>query len=492
MTIRLRLFIGFGLLLLIFVINFLINQSLSSEVRKNIVYLNDSETILRNSDLLNKHMIDMQSGFRGFLLTGQEVFLNTYHDGLEIIPGVLKEQRAIVTSPNQKKRMDSIFVLHTNWVRYANSLISTKRDSLPEATVQYNRLFETKLKKEVGKKLNDEIRRLFLAFDGHEYSLRKLRREMLEQSLERTGNINLALTISSLSLALITCFYIVRIITNRISKMVNLAQEISKGNFRIISDTEEDELRKLSESLNSMSQTLNKNFQELTLKNRELDQFAYIVSHDLKAPLRGIINIIKWMEEDHDKDMTAEIQKHVDLIKGRAFRLENMINGLLDYARIGKISKGLEKVNVKNMLNELAEVLVPKSFEFKIVSEMPVLITEKLRLEQIFSNLLSNAVKYSDKEKGRIVISSIELPDYYEFSVSDNGPGIQSEYYEKIFMIFQTLKERDAFESTGVGLAIVKKIIDDQNASIRVESEFGKGTTFRFTWPKKISKPDNK
>ncbi|MFY9309053.1 MAG: ATP-binding protein [Bacteroidia bacterium] len=487
MTIRLRLFIGFAFLIVIFLINFLVNQSLSREVKKNIVYLGESETVLRNSDLLNKSMTDMQSGFRGFLLTGQEVFLSTYNDGIEKVPPLLKQQRALVTAPKQKVRLDSINVLHTRWVNYANDLISTKRDTLPESGIKYKELFETRLKKEVGKKLNDEIRRIFIAFDGHEYSLRKLRREALESSLVSTGNINLALTLFSLSLAIITCFYIVRIITNRISRMVTLAQEISKGNFKAISDNKQDELQKLSESLNLMSKTLDKNFRDLTFKNKELDQFAYIVSHDLKAPLRGIINITKWMEEDHHKDMTPEIQKHIDLIKGRALRLESMINGLLEYARIGRTNMALETVNVKNMLSDLVEVLVPKKFDVEI-GEMPVFTTERLRLEQVFSNLITNAVKYSDKEKGNIQILCIELESYYQFEVRDNGAGIQSEYYDKIFMIFQTLRERDAFESTGVGLAIVKKIIDDQKATIKVESEFGKGTTFTFTWPKKNNK----
>lgn len=489
MTIRLRLFIGFALLIIIFVINFLINQSLSREVKKNIVYLGESETVLRNSDQLNKLMTDMQSGFRGFLLTGQEIFLAPYIGGLKKVPPLLKEQRALVTSPKQKVRLDSIYVLHGMWVKYADVLISTKRDTHPEAGLKYKELFETRLKKEVGKKLNDEIGRIFIAFDGHEYSLRKLRRETLEHSLIRTGNMNFALTLFSLSLALITSFYIVRIITNRISKMVTMAQEISKGNFKAIPDNQHDELQKLSESLNLMSQILDKNFRELTLKHKELDQFAYIVSHDLKAPLRGIINITRWMEEDHRKDMIPEIQKHLELIKGRAFRLENMINGLLEYARIGRVTTGLETVNVRSMIDDLVEVLVPNTFDVEIMNEMPVLLTEKLRLEQVFSNLISNAVKYSDKKNGKIKISAIELGDHYQFEVVDDGPGIQSEYYEKIFMIFQTLRERDAFESTGVGLAIVKKIIEDQKATIQVESEPGKGTTFRFTWPKrKINK----
>jgi len=186
-------------------------------------------------------------------------------------------------------------MLHSLWVKYANSLISSKKDTLA-GTQKYQIIFETQLKAGVGKKINDKIKQIILAFDSDEYRLIQLRRETLRQSIDKTGKISLTLTLFSITLALITCFYIVRIISQRISKMVNLAEEISKGNFKTITDHTNDELKQLSESLNAMSQTLDKNFQELTKKNKELDQFAYVVSHDLKAPLRGIDNITKWME----------------------------------------------------------------------------------------------------------------------------------------------------------------------------------------------------
>lgn len=484
MTIRLKLFTGFILLILIFVISFFVNQRLSREVIKNSVYINNSEVVIRNSNLLHKLMIDMQSGYRGYLLTGQESFLNPYDEALTSIPPLITEQKLLVSSPQQNKRLDSIMTLHNEWVRYANSLIATKQDTLPEASKKYRELFEKKVKTGTGKKLNDDIRVLFVEFDEHEYQVRKERRKKLQESIENTRRINLTLTLCSIALALLAGFYLIRIITNRISKMVKLAEEISKGNFRNIEDDKKDELTKLSESLNAMSQTLDKNFKELTEKNKELDQFAYVVSHDLKAPLRGIDNITKWIEEDHAKELTPEVKHNIDLIKGRARRLENMINGLLEYARIGKVRNELEEVNVAKLIRELVELLVPSGFIVKVSGNMPVMLTEKIRLEQVLSNLISNAVKYNDKETGRIEIHGRDAGQYYEFTVTDNGIGIQSQYFEKIFTIFQTLKERDAFESTGVGLAIVKKILDDKKTGITVESEPGEGTTFKFTWPK--------
>lgn len=485
MTIRSKLLSGFLILIIIFVISFFVNQRLSREVIKNSAYINNSESVIRNSNQLHKYMIDMQSGYRGYLLTGQENFLQPYNEAVKIIPSLIRVQRALISSKSQNRRLDSILILHEAWVQYADSLITIRQDTLPEATAKYNDLFEKKVKTEVGKKLNDEIRSKFAAFDGYEYRRRQERREVLRESIEDTRRMNLMLTVFSIGLALISFIYITRIITRRISRMVSLAEEISKGNFKTIEDDQKDELTKLSASLNTMSSILDKNFNDLTRKNKELDQFAYVVSHDLKAPLRGIDNITTWIEEDYDKELTDGVKKNLEMIKGRAKRLENMINGLLDYARIGRVKKATESVNVAALLRELIELLVPSHFLITIKGDMPVLITEKILIEQVFSNLISNAVKYNNKAVGVITITCTSTgKQYYEFTVADNGIGIQAEYFEKIFTIFQTLQERDAFESTGVGLAIVKKIIDDKGASITVRSEMDKETRFIFTWPK--------
>jgi signal transduction histidine kinase len=483
MTIRLKLFIGFIVLIIIFIISFFVNNRLSGIVIRNSEFINKSESLIRISNLLHKHMIDMQSGFRGYLLTSQESFLEPYHEALQNIPPLRNELRTLVNSTEQQQRLDSIMLIHNKWVVYANALISTKKDTLPEASEKYRNLFETKLKMQVGKRMNDSIRDIFQSFDNHEYKVRKERRNNLKQSIVRTREINMILTVTSICLAILLSFYLIRFITRRITTMVNQAEEIARGNFVEQVDKENDELKRLSESLNHMSRILDYNFQDLTRKNLELDQFAYVVSHDLKAPLRGILNIMNWLEEDHGTEIPQEIRKNLELVKGRAQRLENMINGLLEYARIGKTKMNLEKVNIEILVNELVELLVPPTFKVT-VSNLPTLNTERIQIEQVFSNLISNAVKYNDKERGEIEITSRDMGTYYEFSVSDNGPGIEQEYHSKIFQIFQTLRERDAFESTGVGLAIVKRIIEEQKGKIWVESTVGNGTSFKFNWYK--------
>ena len=225
--------------------------------------------------------------------------------------------------------------------------------------------------------------------------------------------------------------------------------------------------------------------QTLEKRNQELDQFAYIVSHDLKAPLRAIANLSSWIEEDLAETLNEETQYQMDLLRGRVHRMEAFINGILEYSRVGRIRSQIETVNVELLLTEIIDSLAPPAeFKIEISSPMPTLVTDLLPLQQIFTNLISNAIKHHDRRDGKVNIAAQELETAYEFSISDDGPGIDPKFHEKIFIMFQTLQARDTVENTGVGLAIIKKILDDQGGTIKVESEPEKGTRFRFTWPK--------
>jgi signal transduction histidine kinase len=264
--------------------------------------------------------------------------------------------------------------------------------------------------------------------------------------------------------------------------MVHLAENISKGEFATLKDVRNDELTRLSSALNVMSLKLNKNIKELERQNVELDKFAYVVSHDLKAPLRGIHNAIKWIREDMGAELSPQIEQYLSIIPQRTKRMEALINGLLDYARTREKTP-LEKLDVNELVQNIIDEIVPPHFKVDL-DNLPVFYSERLKLEQVFTNLISNAVKYTPHENGHIIISCKEHPHAYEFSVADNGIGIDPEYHGKIFEIFQTLREKNEKESTGIGLAIIKKIIDDQHCTIKVMSAPGRGATFIFTWPR--------
>ncbi len=223
-------------------------------------------------------------------------------------------------------------------------------------------------------------------------------------------------------------------------------------------------------------------FAELESINRELEQFAYVTSHDLKAPLRAIANLSQWIEEDLQAVMTDDTRKQMALLRGRVKRMEALINGILQYSRAGRVDMEIETVDVAELLAEILDGLdYPDDFHIDILSEMPVLETARVPLTQVFSNLISNAIKYHEGPGGRVLISMKDRGEYYEFSVADNGPGIAPEYHEKVFKIFQTLQARDKLESTGVGLTLVKKIVEELGGEVTLDSAEGEGATFRFT-----------
>jgi PAS domain S-box-containing protein len=225
---------------------------------------------------------------------------------------------------------------------------------------------------------------------------------------------------------------------------------------------------------------------ELERSNTELEEFAYIVSHDLKAPLRAINQLAGWISEDYSHTLDDEGREHIKLLITRVKRMDNLIDGILQYSRVGRIREKKEKIDLNKAVQEIIEnIAPPDSIRVTARKKLPVILAERVRIQQVFQNLIGNAVKYMDKPKGEIEVSCADDGDFWRFSVSDNGPGIDEKYYEKIFQIFQTLESRDKRESTGVGLSVVKKIVELYGGRVWVESEVSKGSTFFFTLPKK-------
>jgi PAS domain S-box-containing protein len=218
---------------------------------------------------------------------------------------------------------------------------------------------------------------------------------------------------------------------------------------------------------------------------QELDNFVHIVSHDLKAPLRAVANLSQWIEDDLAGVLSGTTQQQMTLLRSRVDRMASTIDELLDYARIGRTHESIEPVCVTTLLAETIESLAPPStFSISVAPNLPTLHTKRLLLSQVFANLIGNGIKHHHRFDGSIQISGQECGDFYEFGVADDGPGIAPENHDKIFTIFQAVNPQNRQDSTGIGLAIVKKIIETEGGTIRLASALKQGTVFYFTWPR--------
>ena len=223
---------------------------------------------------------------------------------------------------------------------------------------------------------------------------------------------------------------------------------------------------------------------ELLVANRELREFAYVVSHDLKAPLRGIHSLATWLVDDHAEKLGPEGAAQLHLIATRVKRLSGLIDGILAYSSAGRTQVERVPVALDPLVRNTIDLLAPPPHvEVHILTVLPRLHLHAVKIQQVFQNLLSNAIDFMDKPQGRISIGCRRDGAEWLFSVADNGPGIEARHFERIFQLFQTLNPRDELERTGVGLALVKKIVELEGGRLWVESVVGSGTTFHFTLP---------
>lgn len=259
---------------------------------------------------------------------------------------------------------------------------------------------------------------------------------------------------------------------------LNISSETIRGEWNAIGI-----VRDISDRLNA-ERRQTELMDDLEKVNTELKEFAYVISHDLKAPLRGIKTLATWIREDYAEKIDDAGKEQLDLLMSRTDRMHQLIEGVLQYSRVGRIREETQLIKTPPLVEDIIDLLnPPEHIKITYDEKMPSVTYEKTRLAQVFQNLLSNAVKYNDKENGVIHVSGHSANGFAEFCVQDNGPGIAKKDFQKIFQIFHTLQSKDSYESTGVGLTLVKKIVEFYGGEIRVESEQGSGSAFYFTVP---------
>lgn len=226
---------------------------------------------------------------------------------------------------------------------------------------------------------------------------------------------------------------------------------------------------------------------ELSNSNEDLEKFAYVASHDLKSPLRSIDQLASWIQEDLGENIDKESKENMQLLRGRVKRLYKLLDDLLEYSRIGREMEGLDNplMDCSEMIDDISQMLaVPATMKITCDKTLDSVRIRKMPLHQVLYNLINNSIKHHHKKEGNIAIRLEEDPDFYVFSVTDDGPGIPPEFQDKVFKMFHTLKPRDKVEGSGMGLAMVKKIVNNAGGIVTLKSDNQKGTTITFTWPK--------
>lgn len=422
--------------------------------------------------------LNMETGQRAFELNGDERSLESFWAGRKQLDKRLPELAALTAdSPEQHQRVADITLELTEKQKLLLRAVVAKRNGASSADI---------LGEDLGKASMDEIRRKANEFLEAEGAVRLAR----ENKALRLRSITMAVV----GLGNLVAFVLAAACTAWIRGALQETHEA-----RVLSEARATELREQAERLKEherlLAEQLSQQKQlswELTVvnsalgrSNRDLEQFAYVASHDLKAPLRGIANLSSWIEEDLGSAVTESAQKQFSTMRGRVQRLEGLINGIAAYSRAGRSEGAVERIDVGALLREVSDLASPPEGVSIVIDDgMPILRAEKTPLSQIFLNLVSNAMKHGTPKGGTIKIHCVEQPSSWLFGVTDDGPGIDAEYHERIFGLFQTLESRDRVEGAGIGLAVVKKLVERHGGSVRVESRLGHGATFFFDWPK--------
>ena len=241
----------------------------------------------------------------------------------------------------------------------------------------------------------------------------------------------------------------------------------------------------LHETISSQRRQLQKMNYSLQQSNQQLEEYVYIVSHDLKAPLRGLSSLADFIREEIGTSVSSELLEMLKLMQSRTDRMQQMIDGILHYSRVSGNCSEKEQVDTKELINNVIDLIGSDlSVRYEFPDKLPVLEAERVKIFEVFQNLILNAIKHNDNQEIRVKIDCIDEGAFYRFSLTDNGKGIRPEHLTKIFGFFQTLQPKDKLVGNGLGLTIVKKIVEQQGGIITVVSNPGTGSTFSFTWKK--------
>jgi signal transduction histidine kinase len=449
-------------------------------------------------DLLQRtqlFLVDAETEQRAYLITNDDRYLDSYLAAVKQVDAMLGSLKGLLPdNPAQLARADEVALrVRSKLAQLALTIDLFKREGVGGA-----RAF---ILSGHGKLDMDEVRTAINVMIAAERALLVERNQRRDQEVSYTLWVIAAGSVLAVLLALALNVGIRHDVTEQRRNQALLEEQSARLEAQRNSLEESERAlahqleaeRRLSDRLASASAAAESALQErnaasaaMERSNRELNQFAYVASHDLKAPLRGIANLAQWVEEDVGAAMPETSREHIRVLLSRVQRMESLIDGILAYARAGQGAGQREEIDVGQLVQETVEMLAPPtgSFHVDVQHGLPRVNAARAPFQQIWMNLLGNAFKHARRDGAEVRIRAEDRGADWEFSVADNGPGIEPQYHQRVFGIFQTLLARDKVEGTGIGLATVKKLVEREGGQVRVESQLGEGATFHFTWPK--------
>ncbi len=490
-SIKNRLFLGFGTLIVVLLVNIILTQiasrestatyeELKTEIGPTITLLNEYQEVNRELLLLTINKIFRQT---------DEGYTNRMKAITEVVLPHFKTKVFLLTQTlplNDKKIQISRNIINlTNRsisiVKEINNLLLTSVDydnaqKIDQATQRAN-LDLSDLTHQIDYNLSLLQKEYNTRFDEHQIALSK--------ELDNLSGIIFLTGIIGIIFGIVIASGTIKSIVGPIFTLQKSARQISGGDYTVVVPIEgRDELASLGHSFNSMAESLQKNFEEIELKNKELEQFVYIASHDLQEPLRTLGSFTELLEKEYPSQKGENSSTYLRFINEATSRMSQLVKGLLDYSRIGA-SRELSEIDCNVLLDDVQNDLaltIDKTNAILLIGTLPMLNGYTTELRLLFQNLISNAIKFHTfKKPPHITISVEELPQFWKFTIKDNGIGIDAQYHERIFSIFQRLHNRSEYQGTGIGLAHCRKIVEMHGGKIWVESVPYEGSSFYFT-----------
>ncbi|GAA3910104.1 sensor histidine kinase [Actinoplanes auranticolor] len=466
--------------------------------------LNKTGPMRASGESLNTAVVNQETGIRGYAISGDQNNLKPYNDGLAAQQRLLDEINRLNGpdgDPAVRASLQQVQLRADQWrATVAEPVINAVRDEGPAA----------------GQALID--RADTRQFDALRAAITDLQQDILvvrnasAASAKRTGTVLVALEIFAAVVVIlagaILLLLLDRLVSRPVTELAEQVREVARGDYdKQITSGGSPELRVLAADVDGMrrqiaselsevreargqiewvNDQLKQQAEELTRSNRDLEQFAYVASHDLQEPLRKVASFCQLLQRRYAGQMDERADQYIAFAVDGAQRMQRLINDLLAFSRIGRLTAGFTDVDLDRVLTEVKSQLEARAGDDAEInwSDLPTVEGEEPLLTTLFVNLIGNSLKFRRPDVAPVIrVSAERLEDEWQINVRDNGIGIEPEFADKVFVIFQRLHARDAYEGTGIGLAIVKKIVEYHGGRIWLDLEVAEGTSIYFTLP---------